>query len=232
MAHATHMAAMNAARKLFGKDWKATAHLEKVDGQWYIQLIEKEATPEQREANIEANDEFLAKPAPSIPALPAALTAPVTPDPAPALPVLPAFLAQAPQAPAEVPEFKADEEVNSDNNIAFMESQESSPDFAALNAAADAQANAAAVNDVTPLRPRISTTEKPTKKVWVIADSMPGAKRKEVIEACVAQGIAYGTARTQYQHWFKCMADQKVAPLAVIGADGAITIINQGESAK
>ena len=53
----------------------------------------------------------------------------------------------------------------------------------------------------------LSTAEKPTKKVWAIADSMPGASRKEVIAACVAQGIAPGTSRTQYQAWFKAMRD-------------------------
>lgn len=42
----------------------------------------------------------------------------------------------------------------------------------------------------------------PTKRVWAIAESMPGAARKDVIAACVADGIALGTARTQYQHWF------------------------------
>lgn len=52
-------------------------------------------------------------------------------------------------------------------------------------------------------RPRLSTCEKPTKRVWHIADSMPKASRKEVIEECVRQGIAYGTSRTQYQAWFK-----------------------------
>lgn len=41
-----------------------------------------------------------------------------------------------------------------------------------------------------------------TKKVWEIADAMPGAKRKAVIEAARAKGVAYGTARTQYQKWF------------------------------
>ena len=40
-----------------------------------------------------------------------------------------------------------------------------------------------------------------TKRVWEIADSMPDAKRGEVIEACMAAGIAMGTARTQYQKW-------------------------------
>lgn len=38
-------------------------------------------------------------------------------------------------------------------------------------------------------------------QVWAIADSMPGAKRKDVIAKCREEGIAYGTARTQYQKW-------------------------------
>lgn len=48
-----------------------------------------------------------------------------------------------------------------------------------------------------------STAERPTKHVWAIADSMPGAARKEVIAACREAGIAFGTARTQYQQWYK-----------------------------
>jgi len=40
------------------------------------------------------------------------------------------------------------------------------------------------------------------KAVWDMAASMPGAKRKEVIDACVAAGINMGTAKTQYQQWF------------------------------
>lgn len=54
---------------------------------------------------------------------------------------------------------------------------------------------------------KLSTTEKPTKKVWNVADSMPGASRKDVIAACVELGIAPGTSRTQYQAWFKAMRD-------------------------
>lgn len=46
-----------------------------------------------------------------------------------------------------------------------------------------------------------STVESPVKRVWAIADSMPDAKRKDVIAACVAEGIAFFTARTQYQKW-------------------------------
>jgi len=46
-----------------------------------------------------------------------------------------------------------------------------------------------------------STANRPCTLVWEIADAMPGAKRKEVIEACVKAGVAYYTARTQYQQW-------------------------------
>ena len=40
------------------------------------------------------------------------------------------------------------------------------------------------------------------KKVWDIADAMAGARRKDVIAACVEAGINLGTAKTQYQLWF------------------------------
>lgn len=57
-----------------------------------------------------------------------------------------------------------------------------------------------------------SSVLKPTKLVWVIADEMyaeaqnagkPMPTRKEVQDECVRRGIASGTARTQFQHWFK-----------------------------
>lgn len=52
-----------------------------------------------------------------------------------------------------------------------------------------------------------STVERPCKLTWAIADEMtksnPEVKRKEVLEACVARGIAYNTARTQFQQWFQ-----------------------------
>lgn len=60
-----------------------------------------------------------------------------------------------------------------------------------------------------PERPRLSKVIRPTKMVWDIADSMPKASRKEVMEACVAAGIAYGTSRTQYQAWFKASQEAK-----------------------
>lgn len=55
--------------------------------------------------------------------------------------------------------------------------------------------------------PRIhrSTVENPSKLVWEIAERMhqenPKVARKEVLAECVNQGIAYYTARTQYQVW-------------------------------
>lgn len=50
--------------------------------------------------------------------------------------------------------------------------------------------------------------EGPTKGVWRIAGEMVGKSRKEVIAACIEQGIGAGTARTQYQAWFSAMKAQ------------------------
>lgn len=50
-----------------------------------------------------------------------------------------------------------------------------------------------------------STTPRPCKRVWIIADDMlaanPDVKRKDVMAACIAAGVAFYTARTQYQQW-------------------------------
>lgn len=52
---------------------------------------------------------------------------------------------------------------------------------------------------------RKSDIERPTKAVWHIADEMftanPQVRRKDVIAECVYRGIAFYTARTQYQQW-------------------------------
>jgi len=52
---------------------------------------------------------------------------------------------------------------------------------------------------------RKSDIERPTKAVWHIADEMsaadPQVRRKDVIAECVRRGIAFYTARTQYQQW-------------------------------
>lgn len=48
---------------------------------------------------------------------------------------------------------------------------------------------------------RKSTIESPCFIVWDMADKMKGARRKDVIAACVEKGVAFYTARTQYQLW-------------------------------
>lgn len=98
--------------------------------------------------------------------------------------------------------------------------------FRAAQIEADQQLNqvqVAAVSETKAGKPwiRASVAPKPTKLVWCIADSMPGASRKEVMEACVAQGVASGTARTQYQHWFKQKNDSANEPRATI-VDGVL----------
>lgn len=76
-----------------------------------------------------------------------------------------------------------------------------------------------------------SSVLKPTKLVWVIADEMyaeaqnagkPMPTRKEVQDECVRRGIASGTARTQFQHWFKQRNESAQAPRSTIGPDGKI----------
>jgi ribosomal protein L32E len=41
----------------------------------------------------------------------------------------------------------------------------------------------------------------PVQRCWVIANSMPGASRSEVLAACKELGINRNTAATQYQLW-------------------------------
>lgn len=47
-----------------------------------------------------------------------------------------------------------------------------------------------------------SRVEEPCHRVWTVASSMVGARRRDVVAACVAQGVAFYTARTQYQRWY------------------------------
>jgi hypothetical protein len=52
-------------------------------------------------------------------------------------------------------------------------------------------------------RTHASTVENPCQLVWDLADKMvaKGATRKEVMDAAIAKGVAFYTARTQYQLW-------------------------------
>lgn len=72
-----------------------------------------------------------------------------------------------------------------------------------------------------------SSVIRPVKLVHVIASEMyqqnPEMKRKDVIAACEAAGIATHTARTQYQIWAQAMrndsAPKPAAPMVVPGKD-------------
>lgn len=57
----------------------------------------------------------------------------------------------------------------------------------------------------------VSEIERPCDRVWAIAEAMQGERRKDIIAACVDQGVAYYTARTQYQHWFTAQKNDKAA---------------------
>lgn len=65
---------------------------------------------------------------------------------------------------------------------------------------------------------RKSEIVKPTKQVWHIADEMlaanPEVTRKEVIAECIKRGIAFYTARTQFQLWSQCQKEMASAERA------------------
>ena len=56
--------------------------------------------------------------------------------------------------------------------------------------------------------PKESVISNPVKMVWEIADRMWGQRRKDIIEECVRLGIAYNTARTQYQAFYKVKSQE------------------------
>ena len=56
--------------------------------------------------------------------------------------------------------------------------------------------------------PRESVISNPVKMVWEIADRMWGERRKDIIAECVRMGIAYNTARTQYQAFYKVKSQE------------------------
>jgi hypothetical protein len=51
----------------------------------------------------------------------------------------------------------------------------------------------------------------PVARVWVVANSMPGATRAEVLEACKKLRINQNTASTQYQLWSYARRQARVA---------------------
>lgn len=54
-----------------------------------------------------------------------------------------------------------------------------------------------------------SKIENPVFEMWTLCDKMQNSRRKDVIAAAVAKGIAFGTARTQYQLWLTAFRNSK-----------------------
>jgi len=101
------------------------------------------------------------------------------------------------ETPAEVEATEAD--------IAAMEKQADEQLAEQLNEEAAQAIEAPAKGKAKPEVKHKSDIERPTKTVWHIADEMsaanPQVRRKDVIAECVRRGIAFYTARTQYQQW-------------------------------
>lgn len=170
--YATYMAAMNAAKKEFGKGYKEAVDFEKIDGAWSVQVKQVEQPIQNDVAlTIEREGEF-----------------------------------RFPKA----------------EDFEVIEAAEIDPEFAAAQAEADRQATQAQIADAPGGRKewiRVSTIEKPTKRVWMIADEMmamaahagkPAPSRAEVQDECVRRGVASGTARTQYQAWKKAQDNDRL----------------------
>ena len=234
--YAQKSSAVRAAKKLFGDDWSNVCEIIESEGSFSIDSkaqvkeiaslkpLDTPATP-IHEAVAEKTPAIPAPPLPSFlqiasPAIPAVPPAPKT--------ITPALVSDAAEAIEQFGEDELERFANVQREAGLVD--EGNGVF--TNANADRLADAQAAN-TNPLRPRVSSIKLPTKKVWDIADRMfaaaaknnsPSPKRIEVIEECVKQGIAYGTARTQFQHWFKCVNDLKTAPIATIGADGKISM--------
>jgi hypothetical protein len=62
-----------------------------------------------------------------------------------------------------------------------------------------------------------STVDSPCAMVWEIAGKMEGSRRKDIIAACEKAGIAFYTARTQYQKYREAMRESE-ATIALANA--------------
>lgn len=105
--------------------------------------------------------------------------------------------------PIEVAEEPVQEATEAD--IAAMEKQADEQLVEQLNEEAAQAIEVPAKGKAKPEVKHKSDIERPTKTVWHIADEMsaanPQVRRKDVIAECVRRGIAFYTARTQYQQW-------------------------------
>lgn len=211
MAFTSNIAAINAANqalKAAGYESNAAAlkearakhfKIEKVDGQWHALITEPLPNPESMAQAISTEV------SPSAPQANA-------PQPNQAM------QAQAAAMTAASAAFFASRAIPASDS-ASLHGSSAEAEYKAAQAEADAlanqqQAQAAATSQLRNGKVWIhaSTCESPVKRVWAIADAMiadakannrPSPSRKEIQDECVRQGVASGTARTQYQAWKK-----------------------------
>lgn len=211
MAYATNMAAMNAARKQFGQGWKDQAMIEKLDGQWHVQL--KQIEPRDHSACLVSEREGAF-------AFPMAADMPADQPEAAAHDLTDAAMAQQQAAADAIANRAILSGFTADGKCPKCGSSEVFSGYTEKGLVIDDERVGGChecdyefdrrVSGKTWVRK--STIEKPTKRVWHIADEMhaaareagkPAPSRKEVQDECVRRGIASGTARTQYQAWKK-----------------------------
>lgn len=204
MAYATNMAAMNAARKQYGADWKKFVQVEKLDGEWHATIRPLETQDAALSLSDEREGAFEFPTALSVAAGAGKLSL-IGSSQAEAQASAAAFFASRGAA------IKAEEVIVEDET-------EDEADYAEAAREAEAKANAQQTSEFKGKQEwvKFSSVPKPTKRVWHIADEMvraalaagkPIPSRKEVQDECVRRGIASGTARTQYQAWKKANDD-------------------------
>lgn len=223
--------AANQALKAAGYDSSAAAlkqarakhfKIEKVDGEWHA-LIKEPLPSAQSMAQAIASSNVppsapqdepeQAQPDQAMQAQAAAMTA------ASAAFFASRAIPQAAQPEAIIPEAEAENEPSDYDLSEHRHESMGAREFEKAQAAADAlanqqQAQAAATSQLRNGKVWIhaSTCESPVKRVWAIADAMvkqardegkAAPSRKDIQDECVRQGVASGTARTQYQAWKK-----------------------------
>lgn len=231
---ATNMAAMNAARKQFGKGWQAQVSIEKLGTKEFSVQVRQPVVASGIALHTEREGAFAF---PTAKAIRDAIVADARNSTF--IGSAKAFFNSRP-APELTPSQQESADYDEDGDEFYNAESENAPinpdqldadiAFAQAQELADKVANNAAMEGNLKSGKvwiRQSTILKPTKQVWHIADAMIAAARaagsvlptrKEVQDECVRRGIASGTARTQYQAWKKAndeaRGNQEAAALA------------------
>lgn len=198
------------AKKAVGANWEACGSIEQTeDGTWYFQYAEIEAPEdyaagEARLAESEKEDAEIAAAVDKVFEADIAEAKRIAQEG-----VTKRAVAYA-QAEAEAlerlaqAEFEKEEAVKENDAFAFIISI---PNHYQPLIAEAASASAPAAKSAALAKPilRKSAIGSPCRVVWDIAEEMTGAKRKDIIAACTAAGIAFYTARTQYQKYTEAL---------------------------